>query len=59
LGELFVSELLLPFGFDLAHDFADRCSCGASSAREVDPLRALIGLVVLAGEVSELLQLPD
>jgi hypothetical protein len=42
LGELFASKLLFPFGFDLAHDFADRCSRGASSAREVEAFGALI-----------------
>jgi len=59
LRELPGSELLFPFGFDFEDDFADRFDCGVSSGGEVDAFGALVGVVVLADEVSELLQLAE
>lgn len=51
--------MLFPFGFDLSDDFADRCARGESSGGGVDAFGALVALVEIAGEVSELLELAE
>ena len=53
------SELLLPLGFDLVDDFTDRVYRRVPPGGEVDPLGALVAVVCLALEVSELLQLAE
>ena len=59
MGELSRSELLFPLGFDLLDDLADGFERSMAPVGEANAFGAVVVTVCFAGQVPELLELPE